>query len=286
MTQPPPPATSLEPGHQLLPGYRVDEHLARGRALDVYAVHSTDRECLCVAKTLRPDCAHDTAARTRLLNEGKRLQQLTHPNLVRSYETVAHPHPTVILETLPGETLGHLIGRRRQALSAADIVELGLQLAAVLGYLHRHDTLHLDLKPSNIVVEAGRARLLDLSHALPPGPCPAGFGTHEYMPPEQLTGSDVTEASDIYGLGGVLYRAATRRHPFPDGDHDHHRRPKLSRLRRRRGLPTQLTQLISESLTTTPGNRPTLAQTTTTLRRLNNTDIPAGHADPEEPKTD
>lgn len=85
------------------------------------------------------------------------------------------------------------------------------------GYLHRHAILHLDLRPSNIVVGAGQACVLDLSHARSPGRCPREFGTDEYVSPEQLLGGQVTEASDVYGVAGVLYRAATRRRPFPRG---------------------------------------------------------------------
>lgn len=260
----PPPSRS---GTRLLPGYRVTEHLARGQALDVYAVWSTERGCLCVAKTLRPDRLDNTAERDRLLHEGRLLQRLSHPHLVRGYETHDGPPPTVILETLSGQTLGHLIAHRKRALPADDLVELGAQLASVVGYLHAHHTLHLDLKPSNIVAEAGRARVLDLSHARRPGPCPAGFGTREYMPPEQLTGGHVDTASDVYALGGVLYRAATRRRPFTATARDHAPglRPPALPLRRRTALPASLIDLITTCLDPHPAARPTLPEILTLL---------------------
>ncbi|WP_114905792.1 protein kinase domain-containing protein [Ornithinimicrobium murale] len=78
---------------------------------------------------------------------------------------------------------------------------------------------HLDLKPSNIVAQAGKATLLDLSLAQAPGPCPAGMGTTEYMAPEQVAGDRVDTPTDVWGLAGVLYRAATGRRPFPASEH-------------------------------------------------------------------
>ena len=263
------PPVPLEPGRELLPGYRVDEHLARGQVLDVYAVWSDARECLCVAKTMRPDRLDDRDARHRLLEEGRLLARLTHPHLVRGYETTRRPRPTLILETLQGETLGHLLDRRRCGLPAGDLVELGVQLCSVVGYLHRNTTLHLDLKPSNVVAEAGRARLLDLSHARPPGPCPPGFGTREYMAPEQLLGQQVGEATDVYGLGGVLYRAATRRRPFTaDGREGHTgRRPSFTPLRRR-VLPRPFVQLVVAGLDPRPAGRPTVAEMMAVLTGL------------------
>lgn len=260
----------LTRGEQLLPGYRVDDHLARGEALDVYSAWSGERECLCVIKTLRPDRTNHAAARQRLIAEGQLLCRLSHPHLVRGYELWRQPTTAVVLETLTGQTLGHLIAARYRGLPAADLAELGAQLCSVLGYLHRHGTLHLDLKPANIVATGGHACLLDLSHARPPGDCPAGFGTREYMPPEQLTGGQVSEASDIYGLGGVLYRAATRQRPFDaSADRAHHpnRRPRLARLRRR-ALPRPLIELIAGCLETRSTARPQLAEAAAVLTDL------------------
>ena len=71
----------------------------------------------------------------------------------------------MVLETLTGATLDALL--EEGPLSVADTALLGLQLASVLGYLHRKGWLHLDLKPANVVVEQGRATLIDLSLAGP-----------------------------------------------------------------------------------------------------------------------
>jgi serine/threonine protein kinase len=145
-----------------------------------------------------------------------------------------------------------------------------LSLTSVLGYLHRHGLVPLDLKPSNVIVTAGLARLIDLSHARPPGPCPAGFGTREYMPPEQLRGGRVTPASDVYGLGGVLFRAATRRRPFraPDRATAPNQPADLAPLREASGPPAELVRLITGCLDPHPARRPGLPEVTDLFEEL------------------
>ena len=200
----------------IAPGYEVLQHLHRSNVLDVFDAWSRERECRCVVKALRPDRRGDVEARKALLAEGRLLDSLCHPGVVRAYETLTSPQPLVAMETLTGETLAHLIDRRTRPLGARELAFLGLQLASATRYLHRQDYLHLDLKPSNVVAEAGRAKLIDLSIARPPGRLPAGTGTWCYMAPEQARGGEVDEAADVWGVGVVLWEAACGDTPFAD----------------------------------------------------------------------
>src|SRR5262249_40915617 len=126
---------------------------------------------------------------------------------------VPGPVPALILEVLGGATLEHIL-RRRNRLPAREVAELGHQLCSALAYLHRQRVLHLDIKPSNVVAECGVAKLLDLSIARPPVPTRRGIGSRPYMAPEQRSGGHVTEATDVWALGMVLYEAAEGRRPF------------------------------------------------------------------------
>jgi serine/threonine protein kinase len=219
----PPPQPA---GTQLAPGYRVIGHLNRGNRLDVYDAWSEERDSRCVLKTLRPDRAGERPARRALLQEGRLLRRFTHPNLVRAYELTAaidDGRPVVVLETLDGETLSHLVHRlleQGRRLPLAEAAVLGLQLASVLTYLHHHGWLHLDLKPSNIVASGGQARLIDLSIARRPGRARPGNGTFEYLSPEQARGGMLTTAADVWGLGAVLYAVLAGEPPYrrPDDD--------------------------------------------------------------------
>jgi serine/threonine protein kinase len=192
-----------------LPGYRLIEHLSRTRRFDTYEVWSEDRACSCVAKVVREDRQGETRVREALIAEGERLIGLVHPHIVRGYELIAQPRTALIMETLDGETLAHLIERTPGGLPEEDVAHLGIHLASALRYLHNRDLLHLDVKPANVVAEAGRAKLLDLSCARPPGRYEKGVGTWCYQAPEQEAGGDLGPAADVWGLGMTLYEAAT-----------------------------------------------------------------------------
>jgi eukaryotic-like serine/threonine-protein kinase len=242
-------------------GYEVIEHLARSNVLDVYDVWSEERACRCVAKTLRPEKSDDARARRALLAEGRLLESLRHPHIVAGYETLTRPRPVVILETLSGETLAHLIEYRPRPLSARELAFLGLQLASALGYLHRHGVLHLDLKPSNIVAEGGRAKLIDLSLARAPGRIKPGIGTWCYMAPEQARGGQAGPPADVWGIGVVLWSAVGGDTPFGDESLEYpqleHRAPPVRSERR---LPRPLAEMIDRSLEPDPALRPSLAE--------------------------
>ena len=256
----------LGTGAVLAPGYTVLEHLSRGRQLDVYDVWSEARDCRCVAKLLRPDVGEPERERAaaRLEREGALLARLTHPHLVRAYETL--PGPLVILETLDGETLSYTIRVRRRRLPANEIAWLGLHLCSAVHYLHGQGLLHLDIKPSNVIDQFGRARLIDLSLARPPGPVPAGVGTAQYLSPEQAAGGEAGPAADVWGVGATLWAAATGQRPFavPDPGEPYEQLTRTAQpvgtLRR---LPRALREAIDAALSHAPADRPAVRELTT-----------------------
>jgi serine/threonine protein kinase len=172
---------------------------------------------------------------------------LTHPHIVRCYEYVVRPRPVVVLETLQGATLARLLDDRpRRRLSAADLGWLGIHLCSALSYLHGQPLLHLDLKPSNVISDAGQAKLIDLSIARAPGRTKPGIGTAEYMAPEQHDGGRVDTWTDVYGLGAVLFEAATGERAVAD-----------ARMAGRR-LPRPVREAIEGALESDPRARPAI----------------------------
>jgi serine/threonine protein kinase len=236
--------------------------LHRSRALDVYDAWSRERGSRCAVKTPRPDRLRDDSTVKALLHEGRLLRRLSHPHVVRGYEVLEAPRPAIVLETLGGETLAHLIERSSRRLSAAELGHLGLQLGSALRYLHGRRILHLDLKPSNVIVEAGRAKLIDLNLARTPGRVRAGHGTWCYMAPEQARGGKVGPPADVWGLGGVLFEAATGRAAFGEDSDEDVEYPQLWRratpVRRHRRLPAEFTEAIDACLDPDPEGRPQL----------------------------
>ncbi|MFF9122722.1 serine/threonine-protein kinase [Streptomyces sp. NPDC014889] len=268
----------LPAGARPLPGYEILGHLDRTAWLDLYDSWSEERACRCVIKVLRPDLRDDPELGAELLREGGWLRDFTHPHLVRAYETFAEPEPLVVMETLTGETLAHLLGRLRRRPGATDVALLGVQLCSVVHYLHGRGLLHLDLKPSNIVVDRGHVKVLDLSLARPPGNAPRGTGTLYYRSPEQARGGPLTAAADVWGIGVTLYEAACGDVPFPDEDDEDDedeygteglRCPQLEDaappVASHRRLPRTLAEAVDACLSLDPADRPTLPRLTAAL---------------------
>jgi serine/threonine protein kinase len=249
--------TTVEPGlvpvgREVLPGYRVEALLARGGRVDTYDVTSLERDCRAVVKVLRPDRVGDEHVRAAVLTEGALLTTLDHPHLVRGYEFVAVPRPALVLETLPGATLAALLDDGR--LGVADTALLGRQLVSVVGYLHRHGWVHLDVKPDNVVVQEGRAVLIDLGLATRPGRIERGMGTDGYAAPEQDAGGVVSPATDVWGLAATLVECLTGRAPGRAAD--------------LRGVASELRPLLADCLQLDPGRRPHLDEVRSRLDDL------------------
>ncbi|GGU95600.1 hypothetical protein GCM10010260_33850 [Streptomyces filipinensis] len=282
----------LPPGARPAPGYEVLAHLTRTGWQDVYDAWSEERACRCVLKLVRTDRRGEARLGERMLREGRWLREFSHPHLVRGYDVVTSPEPVVVLETLTGETLSHLVHRLRRRPAAADVALLGTQLCSAVHYLHGRGLLHLDLKPANVVVERGHAKVLDLSLARPPGPAPAELGTFGYRAPEQARGGPLTAAADVWGIGVTLFEVACGETPFRrggtgagaeagtddgvtggrDDPYDRHdgtgdpddRGPQTEGtappLASRRRLPPALAAAVDACLRPEPATRPTVAE--------------------------
>jgi serine/threonine protein kinase len=269
-------------GLEIAPGYRILGHLARGNRLDVYDGWSEERASRVVLKMLRPDREREARPRRELLREGRLLEGLSHPHIVRAYETIDSERPVIVLETLGGQTLDHLL--EGGPLSSVEAAHLGLQLGSAIRYLHRRRILHLDLKPANLIAESGRLKLIDLSVASPPGRIPAGTGTWCYMAPEQARGGGVGGAADVWGLGMVLFEALTGDPVFDDDEVEEY--PQLvrsvPRVEARRPDVGELALLVADCLRADPGERPNVELLLARLESL--ADLPAAERRFAEPR--
>jgi eukaryotic-like serine/threonine-protein kinase len=268
---------AVAPGAELVPGYEVVELMRRGGRLDTYDVHSRERDCRCVVKVIRPDREHEVGCRQALIREGELLRDFAHPHLVRVYEVLTEPRPAVVMETLTGATLAAVIDE--SPISPVETALLGRQLASALSYLHGRGWLHLDVKPSNVVVQAGRAILIDLSLVTRPGTGRPHAGTHGYLAPEQVTGQDLSPASDVFGLGVTLGEALTGELPYGEEDRwvsgSSPRRTRWSFRRRLANAPAPLAALIHACIDPDPVRRATLADVRTVLDTVAATPSPS-----------
>jgi len=241
-------------GTVLPPGYRILARLHRSNHFDVFDAWDEARGCRCVIKTPRPDRRDHPRTRRQLLREGRRLERWAHPHLVRAWAVHTDPQPFVVMETLTGETLSHLIDTATRPLPARQAAWLGLHLSSAVGFLHAQGVLHLDLKPSNIVAAEGRAIIIDLSVSRAPGRMRGGLGTWGYMAPEQLDRGPVDGAADVWGIGAVLFEAATGE---PACDDDARTDAVTQRWARTRG---PFAAVVRACLHQDPAERPTLPE--------------------------
>jgi len=246
----------------IAPGYRAVAHLRRSDLYDVYDAWSLDRECRCVVKILRSERRENGRDRQRLRQEGALLLSLTHPHIVRAYEMRERPFPFLVLEAATGATLARLI--EDGPLRLPDLAQLATQLASALGYLHRHGYLHLDLKPSNVACDRGYVRLLDLSIARAPGIASAGVGTARYLSPAQAGGGVLSTATDVWGLGCVLYEALTGSAPF--GARRGARAPRDIRAASR--LRPATSSVVMRCFRADPAERPSLGEIVNAFARF------------------
>lgn len=221
-----------------------------------------------VAKLVRPDLVEDASSLRGLRREAEALTTVNHPVVVRALRwTDSGPRPHLVLENLDGPRLSTLV-RRHGRLQPQQYLVLGIELASALHYLRRLGWVHLDVKPSNIIMGAP-ARLIDLSVARPVEDAARlkhVIGTDRYLAPEQADPGGRTgvpgPASDVWGLAAVLFEAVSGVRPFRDGDPSaevpHERHPQLVEGPNALpgDVPAPVREVILAGLSPQPGDRP------------------------------
>jgi eukaryotic-like serine/threonine-protein kinase len=256
----PRPTWGLQEGDELTPGRTVLARLGGGRTTEALLVWDETRLAIMVAKVLRPDRVHDPAALQAVQREAAALERLAHPVLVRGYDAeLSGRFPHVLIEHLEGPTLRELLDAGER-LPLEQALPLALHAAGALHYLACEGWVHLDVKPSNIVMGLP-PRLIDLSEARPVADAArlAGpVGTDAYMAPEQCdpAGRAVSPAADVYGLGATLYHAVTGRRPYASAEGT--RFPQLERDPDPlpADLPPALARAILAAMARDPARRP------------------------------
>jgi len=238
--------------------------LGGGSAYEAYLAFDQHLFAPVVAKLVRPDQVDDARTLAGLERETDLVGALAHPAIVRGFHAVlGGERPHLVLENLDGPRLSSLV-RRYGAMAPQQLLPLGLELASALHYLRECDVVHLDVKPSNIIMGAP-PRLIDLSVARSSAEAAAlgsPIGTDSWMAPEQCdppASGTPGFASDVWGLGVSLFYAAAGFRPFARSDSAE--RPQLSAgpLRLPDTVATELAKTIEACLERDPADRPTPA---------------------------
>jgi serine/threonine protein kinase len=272
------PRWRLEHGEEFAPGRHALKRLGGGHRYDAYLAWDDHLHAVVVAKLVRPHLVDDAHTLEGLEREAETLSRLNHPVVVRSFDAVASgPRPHLVLEHLEGPRLSTLV-RKYGPLPLEQLVPLAVQLSSALHYLAEEGIVHLDVKPSNVIMGAP-PRLIDMSVARSADAASSlvePIGTDAYMAPEQAdpTGrGPVGPPADVWGLGVTLYKAATGERPFSDPDPEREgeqRWPQLVELPAdpRARFPDGVARPIMSTLGYDPATRPAPAQLAESMERL------------------
>src|SRR5436309_9100500 len=187
----------------------------------VYRAHDRLLARKVALKVLHEHYGSDEAHVERFRREARAVATLSHPNIVTVIDRGEHEgRQFIVFEYVEGENLKQLIEQRGPA-PVAYALELAIQVARGLSFAHQQGLVHRDVKPQNVllngdgqakVTDFGIARSLDVQHGMTQ--TGAVLGTSDYIAPEQAQGQTVSEQTDVYSLGVVLYELLTSQVPF------------------------------------------------------------------------
>ena len=263
----------LAPGDRLA-GFRIEALAGRGGMGVVYRACQSRPERIVALKVIAPELAADAGFRARFERECSIAAQLEHPNVIPVYEVSEEDGLLfIVMRFVEGVDLGKL-RRREGRLEPGRAVHLLAQIASALDAAHAHGLVHRDVKPGNALV-SGEAPdehvyLTDfgITSAESEDMTSTGnfLGSLDYIAPEVLSGDRAGVASDVYGLGCVLYELLSGSVPFPRDTeiakisaHLTERAPPPSSLVA--SLPARLDAVVARAMAKEPGQRhPTAGQ--------------------------
>lgn len=202
--------------------YEIVRELGRGGMGVVLEARQVSLNRPVAIKLIKAGLLANDAELRRFQNEAEAVALLDHPGIVTAYEVGQHQGQQYLaMQLVRGESLASLLATYQD--QPREIAELVADVAEAVAHAHSRGILHRDLKPANILVDAeGHPHILDFGLAkriesdVEMTATGAILGTPAYMAPEQAAGgrNNVTTATDVYGLGSVLYALLTGRAPF------------------------------------------------------------------------
>ncbi len=249
--------------------YSLERELGRGGMGIVYLARDVQLDREVAIKVLPAHLAASAAFRERFLREARTAAGLSHPHIVPIHQVgEADGFVFFVMSYVEGETLGERL-RTRGPLPPVEAARVLREVAWALAYAHGRGIVHRDVKPDNILLEAGTGRALVTDFGIASGGRAPGpdtdpgrrMGTAHYMSPEQAAGLPVDGRSDLYALGVVGYLAVSGRLPFESASLPalivrQASEPAPGVAAQAPGLPPALAQAIDQCLARDPDDRP------------------------------
>jgi serine/threonine-protein kinase len=245
--------------------YRVLQKIGAGGMADVYCAEDMHLGRKVAVKLLHSRFAQDQEFVERFRREASSAAGLQHPNVVGVYDRGDYDDTYYIaMEYCEGDSLKQVIVREAP-LDPARAIAITKQILVAARFAHRRNVIHRDLKPHNVILDSeenvkvtdfgiARAGASDITEV------GAIMGTAQYLSPEQAQGRPVTEASDLYSVGVVLYEMLTGRAPFK-GDSpvavalQHVNQPPPSPRDVHPAVPPVLDAVVTKALAKDPADR-------------------------------
>ncbi|HRE49680.1 MAG TPA: protein kinase, partial [Aggregatilineales bacterium] len=174
-------------------------------------------------KILRPSLTSDPQFLVRFRQEARNVANLAHPNIVTLHDVGQDGNTYyMVMEFIDGQDLKKIV-RSAAPLSVERVMNLTVQICAGLGYAHRSELVHADVKPQNILMTSGdMVKITDFGIAQAISQTQAGerqrtnvvWGSPHYFAPEQARGEPPTPASDVYAIGVVMFEMLTGKLPY------------------------------------------------------------------------
>jgi serine/threonine-protein kinase len=256
-----------------LAGYRVEALIGRGGMAVVYRAEDLRLGRKVALKLLAPELSSDLRFRQRFSRESRLAASIDHPNILPIYEAgEADGVLYLVMRYVVGFDLKVLL-EREGPLEPMRALALFGQVASALDMAHAHGLVHRDVKPGNILVASGagpdypdHVYLTDFGltkrSTSQSGITTAGhfLGTVSYVSPEQISGKPVSNRTDVYSLGCVVYEALTGTLPFEREEEvatlwAHLVEPSAPASTRRSDLPPALDAVLSRALAKLPEER-------------------------------
>ncbi len=253
-------------GQKVNSRYEIIKTIGEGGMANVYLAKDIILDRNVAIKVLRGDLASDEKFVRRFQREALSASSLSHPNIVEIYDVGEDDGDYyIVMEYVEGKNLKQLL-KKRGKLTAAEVVDIMLQITSAMGVAHDSLIIHRDLKPQNILIkDDGEVKITDFGIAMALNATQltqtnSAMGSVHYFPPEQANGKGSTLKSDVYSLGIMMYELLTGTLPFR-GDNaveialKHLKEPIPSIRTELPELPQSIENIIIRATAKNPKNR-------------------------------